>query len=84
MSHSFIAVDPRLFGVVEWADATALTLYDLTAVPRLNRVEDWQEWAKDVCGDPNIAAYEPPNPTAYDDWRTWASLFNESILRSAA
>lgn len=85
MSQSFIAIDPRLGSLTQWADQTSLTLYDLVAVPRLSREEDWRGWAREVCGDPTIAAFGPPDPDAFVDWRDWASHFNESILsRSGA
>jgi len=85
MSRSFMAIDPRLGSAIEWADQTSLTLYDLTAVPRLTREEDWRGWARELCDDPVIAAFNPPSPDAHENWRDWAAYFNESILsRSGA
>lgn len=85
MSASFSAVDPIFLDATSWADATSLTLYDLAAVPRLTREEDWREWARGICGDPKVAAFNPPDPDAYGNWRDWALHFNASILsRSAA
>jgi hypothetical protein len=82
----FTPVDPRVMdSAVSWADATALTLYNIATVPRLTREDDWRGWAMELIGDPSIASFGPPSPDALDDWREWAFLFNEALLsRSAA
>ncbi len=78
-------VDPQAVDVVRWADETAAMLYDLTAVPRLDAPGEWSVWAASVIGLPAIAAFNPPDPVSFADWRAWAVRFNEAMTsRSTA
>jgi len=83
---SLVPVDPAYVDVVRWADETCGMLYDFSAVPRLDAPGEWMEWATSLVGVPAIASFNPPDPLLFaDDWREWASRFNEAMTsRSAA
>lgn len=76
---SLIPIDPRFVDLYRWADETVGLLYDVSAVPRLDAPGEWLPWARDVVGTPAIAAFNPPDPDHFADWREWAVEFNEAI-----
>lgn len=78
---SLVPVDPRLVDLPRWADETFGLLYDLSAVPRLDAQgeREWIDWARLLVGTPAIAAFNPPDPDSFADWRDWAVRFNEAI-----
>jgi hypothetical protein len=75
----FVPVDPFYASIEAWADETVGMLYNLSAVPRLDAPGEWIGWATDLIGLPAIAAYNPPDPKTFDDWREWAMRFNEAM-----
>jgi len=78
-------VDPQGVDVLRWADETGAMLYDLAAEPRLDAAGEWRSWAASVIGLPAIAAFQPPDPVLFADWRAWAARFNEAMTsRSTA
>lgn len=72
-------IDPRFLSATQWCDATALALTSLTNVPRLRHEEAWQEWALAVLVIPAIAAFSPPDPRFFGDWRAWAERFVQCV-----
>lgn len=78
---SLVPVAPLFTDLQRWADETVGLLYDVAAVPRLvaQGERDWVDWARLLVGTPAIAAYNPPDPEGYADWRDWAVRFNEAI-----
>jgi hypothetical protein len=74
-----VPVQPIFVDVYRWADETVGLLYDVAAVPRLDAPGEWLPWAREIVGTPAIAAFNPPDPDRYADWRAWAVEFNEAI-----
>lgn len=48
--------------------------------PRLDDPHDWQVWALTVVQSPRIAAFNPPNPLEFTQWREWAQRFNQTVV----
>jgi hypothetical protein len=74
-----VNIDPRLLTTIQWTDAMTLQLVGYAQPPRLDEPERWQEWALVVNLAPRIAAFNPPNPYAFNDWRDWATRFNQAV-----
>jgi hypothetical protein len=72
-------IDPRQLTVTQWADAMTLQLTGFSQPPRLDSPDWWQGWALVVNQSPRIAAFNPPNPYAFSDWREWAMRFNQAV-----
>lgn len=75
-----MSVDPRILDTFEeWVNATELSLRKLTILTPIPADENWKRWAYEVIQDPALEQYRPPDPTAFDDWREWATRFNETV-----
>ena len=72
-------IDPRGLSVFEWTDFMATELLGRSLPPRLDDSDKWKGWALQVCQSPRIAAFNPPNPLQFDDWRQWAERFNQTV-----
>lgn len=67
-------IDPRGFdNVMQWADfMVPLFERESENFPRLEREEDWQDWAATLFGDVDPIGQDVPDPHTYDNWREWA------------
>jgi hypothetical protein len=74
-------INPYGLNVQEWTDFTALGLYNYGAAPVLLDPDNWREWALTVLGFPAISDINAPDPTSFEDWREWASRFNQLYSR---
>jgi hypothetical protein len=72
-------IDPRDVPVIEWCAQTALVLSKFTTVPRLLDPNGWKFWALNVIQSPKVAAFFPPDPSYFTDWRDWAVRFNQMV-----
>lgn len=70
-------IDPRYMDVVEWTDRMAQILP--FTVSRLLDEALWQDWAFKLVQEPQIAAYNPPSPAQFTDWREWAERLNQVV-----
>jgi hypothetical protein len=63
--------------LLDWADQISYDLDPYAAIGKLERVEDWQDWAANIL---NNATLSPnfPNPYGFDNWRDWAERFCRS------
>lgn len=72
-------IDPRYLSVVEWADFVCLAI-SVTAPPmKLQDPSQWVIWAYTIIAVPSVAAFSPPDPRGFSDWRTWAERFVEAV-----
>jgi hypothetical protein len=64
-------------GVIEWTDMMASTL----PFPpyKLMDPADWRKWARNLIQYPQISTFNPPDPEQFEDWRTWAERFNQTV-----
>lgn len=73
-------IDPRIVkDVVEWSDFMTAPLLPLSIFRRLDDPEKWQEWAYHLVQSQKIAAFNPPDPRLFDDWKEWAFRFNQVV-----
>jgi hypothetical protein len=72
-------IRPDGLDVIAWTDAMNFALRDFGVVGRLDSPDDWQNWAAQVVQLPGIAAFDPPWPTRFDDWRAWADQLNLAV-----
>lgn len=72
-------IDPRGLSVIEWTDYMTDELVGFSAPPRLDDPAEWLAWALAVCQSPRIAAFNPPSPIPFRDWREWAERFNQVV-----
>jgi hypothetical protein len=70
---------PAFITPTAWTSQMALSLYRYGPVPRLDRDEDWRDWASAVINIPAVAAANPPRPIAFSSFRDWASAFNLAL-----
>lgn len=73
-------IDPRGLAVTDWTDFMTTQLVGYSVPPRLDDPKSWQTWALVVCQSPRIAAFNPPNPLTFTDWRDWAERFNQAVV----
>lgn len=71
-------IDPNFMTAIEWTDRMALLLPSIQPL-RLDRDEDWRAWATHVLQSPEISKYNPPNPEIFQEFREWASRFNQMV-----
>jgi hypothetical protein len=64
---------------LDWAAAVGqqLALNGMTLF--LDPDEDWREWTYRLMMLPQIAKQNAPRSIHFDDWREWASAFNQSV-----
>ncbi len=73
-------INPFGIDVVDWASQTSIFLTTYGTIGKVERPDEWVQWANDVIALPGIQALNPPDPDFYpDDWRTWAALFNDIV-----
>jgi hypothetical protein len=72
-------INPNSLTVIEWTDYMAVDLVGFSLPPRLDDPNEWQLWALVVNQSPRIAAFNPPNPYAFTEWRDWAMRFNQAV-----
>jgi hypothetical protein len=63
----------------EWADQTNLLLSRYGTMPTIISYKDWDRWACAVLMFPQISGQNPPAPSRYSDWRSWARDFNLTV-----
>jgi len=73
-------LDPRGLSVMQWTDFMTNELIGFSQPPRLDDPLSWRTWALTVCQSPRIAAFSPPNPFQFSDWREWAERFNQTVV----
>jgi hypothetical protein len=63
--------------LLDWSAQITFELDPYAAIGKLERVEDWQDWAATIL---NNASLNPnfPNPYDFDHWRDWAERFCRS------
>lgn len=71
-------ITPIGIGVSDWFDSTTLDLVQYGVLPRYSG--DWKEVAALWLQNPNITSKQVPRPEPFDDWREWASRFNQAIF----
>lgn len=74
-----LTIDPHGFTAREWTDYMGSELESFGQLPILHTDHEWREWASAVMLLPKLAAINPPDPYAFDDWRDWATRFNQLI-----
>lgn len=70
-------IDPRFLDVLEWTDRMALLLP--FPVFKLGEENRWRDWARYVQSFPQISIFNPPVPDYFEDWREWATRFNQTV-----
>lgn len=73
-------IDPRTHTWSMWSSLVNQSIASSAPPPMLPDEADWKRWAVIVLGIPAISSFSPPDPRAYDDWRTWAERFVECVL----
>lgn len=73
-------IDPHGLSVMQWTDFMTQNLTGFSEPPRLDNPDDWHVWALTVTLSPRIAAFNPPNPLQFSDWRQWAERFNQTVV----
>jgi hypothetical protein len=73
-------VIPVQMSVMEWAEAMILPLSSKIVCPRLLNGDQWRDWGNKLIQFPAIAAYNPPQPEKFNDWREWAYQFNQTVV----
>lgn len=68
-------IDPAGIPMLQWSDAMALDLDRHGAVFRLDREDDWREWASYVVSLPGVNTCDPPLPEGFSTFRAWAQRF---------
>ena len=66
------AIDPKGLTLQEWADSTILALRSSWNFGRLDREDQWQDWAANMVRALPVARRVLPNPYQFTDWREWA------------
>jgi hypothetical protein len=66
--------------MVEYMDQTVLLLGSLGTFPVYTRGMSWKDWASAVVLLPSVSKFQPPDPNKYDDWLSWASDFNKTVV----
>lgn len=74
-----LVVDPKDFTAREWTDYMGSELEGFGQLPIIRSDDEWRGWASAVMLLPQIAAVNPPDPFAFDDWREWATRFIELV-----
>lgn len=72
---------PVGMSVRDWADSVALDLNQYGVIGSLDRDDQWQAWAANLCALAGISAQLPPDPFAFGDWVEWARRFVATIDR---
>lgn len=64
---------------MDWAESSIIPLSKYLVVPRLMHPDAWKEWANSIIQVNKIAAFGPPQPDRFDNWRDWAHHFNLAV-----
>ena len=67
---------PTTMGLLDWANLISIDLGSLGTVPRLDKAEEWPEWAANLFV---ILGISGPNPYLFKDWRDWAERFIQVV-----
>ena len=70
---------PRNLTVKQWCDFNVPQLATYGQVPFLVDETQWQLWGIEICKNPGIAAFNPPNPLFFSDFYDWAERFNSAV-----
>lgn len=70
----------RPFGMrlLDWADQISYDIDAYGPFGKLEREEDWQDWAANIFRSPGLPA-NLPIPYAFKDWQEWAELFCKTV-----
>lgn len=69
---------PIGMSTTDWCDQV---VYDLSGVGnfgKLNRPEEWQDWASQFLNNSSLGL-NLPNPYQFTDWKEWAERFCEML-----
>ena len=66
--------------VVEWCNVMVDELIQFGQAPKIHEESQWVFWADAVLLLPGVAAFNPPNPHFFNDWRVWADAFNLAVI----
>jgi len=70
---------PTNMELLDWAAQVVLDLDPYGAFGRLDREEDWQNWAAGLLSLGGIAQVGAPDPYQFSDWKDWAMRFNGAL-----
>ena len=70
---------PRGMTIKEWCDQNVPLLARYGQVPFLQNENSWREWGMSVNTNPQVAAFNPPDPSFFDDFYDWAERFNSAV-----
>lgn len=68
---------PTGMRLIDWADQITHELDGYGAFGKLEREEDWQDWAALILNTASLKS-NFPNPYDFEDWHEWAELFCRS------
>lgn len=74
-----LLTDPRFHSLEDWTDYTVLDLEKYGPIARLERGDDWRNWAAGIIGINGISQQNPPSPYQYDNWQDWAYRFYQVL-----
>lgn len=67
-------LNPYYMDLLDWADSVNSFYSIAGSTPeKLDDPNEWQEWAMQYVGDPDLLGQNAPSPYDFDDWREWAS-----------
>jgi hypothetical protein len=72
-------IHPEYMNVMDWADVMNLLVDRETPVEKLDHPDNWQRWAMNLVGEPDLIGQNAPDPYAFDDWREWAMRFFSTV-----
>lgn len=72
-------INPIGMTIKDWCDIMVEELIDLGQAPYVQN-DDWQQWGREVLRLPDVAAFNPPDPTFFDNFYEWAQRFNSTVL----
>lgn len=72
-------IDPRNMTATDWTDSMVYILEKYGTVSRLDKEENWQNWALGVVAFFEVGKQNPPNPLNYDNWLDWAFAFTRAV-----
>lgn len=69
---------PSYMQLNDWADQIALDLDSYGAFGRLDKDDNWQDWAMQFLNTTSLRN-NFPRPYDFTDWREWAERFCQSL-----
>lgn len=64
-------IHPYNMEAIDWFDSMAFLLTDIPT-RRIENLDNWQEWARNLTNSPDLLGQNTPNPYTFNDWREWA------------